>query len=112
MERKKEYDRKRAKRIYEEYKRKRAELIKQFGSKCWICNATEVRLEFHHLKYHEQGPYGHASMWRRIQMLKEIEKHPEDFRLLCTRGHSVVSFIMSLSKEAYDRLMSVIRATE
>lgn len=106
-----EYDRLRAKRLYEEYKQKRHELIKQFGSRCWICDRSDKRLEFHHLRYHKEGKYGHASLWRRIQMLKEIEEYPEDFRLLCNAHHKTVSCIKALGKDEYERLMSVIQET-
>lgn len=107
---KKERDRQRAKELYAEYKRKRVELIEKFGSKCFICQGNG-RLEFHHMKYHKEGKYGH-SMWRRIQMLKEIEEHPEDFRLLCNLHHKIVSWIEVLSPEQTVRLLSIIQFNE
>ena len=106
-DRKKEYDRQRAKKLYEEYKKKRTELLIKFGSKCFVCEEREGDLHFHHLEYGEYGKYGHASMWRRIQHNKEIEEFPERFKLLCNSCHSIVT-ILTKRKDLLQKLIPLI----
>jgi hypothetical protein len=58
----------------------RDELIKQFGGKCQKCEYDKVKecLEFHHLfKEDKRGKH----------FLKDIQKHPERYNLLCNRCH-------------------------
>lgn len=105
-EKKRDNDRKQMKVKYGRYKTKRAELIIQFGSKCWVCDGDYL-LQFHHLEYGELGKLGHASMWRRIQHLREIEQFPERFKLLCGKCHSVVTFTGDRLKK-YPRLYELM----
>jgi DNA-directed RNA polymerase subunit RPC12/RpoP len=68
----------------------RTELIKQFGGRCKKCGYKKyyVCLEFHHLfKEDKKGKH----------FLKEVQKHPERFELLCNRCHREVE--VEINKE-------------
>jgi hypothetical protein len=61
----------------------RHKLVQQFNGKCEICdyNKFEECLEFHHLFKDDK---------KNKHFLKDIEKHPEKFKLLCNRCHREV----------------------
>jgi len=69
------------KRIQRENERElKKKLVEQFGGKCLECGYNKFIecLEFHHL-YREDKNGKH--------FLKEVQKHPERFELLCNRCH-------------------------
>lgn len=84
-----------------------------FGSRCYVCYRTNERLEFHHLKYHEEhGKYGkNAPLWRRYQVLEEIEQYPNDFVLLCHSCHQTITWFKGLTEEERIKLHAIVTAT-
>jgi hypothetical protein len=71
------------KKLRENERIKRSELIKIMGGKCTICNYNrcEACLEFHHKNKIDKDESSKGTL------LKKIEKHPEKFELLCNRCH-------------------------
>lgn len=111
----KEAERQHQRNIYREYKARRERLVELFGSQCWLCGKKNRIFNFHHLVIGPYGRYGHASMWRRLQQLREIEESPETFRLVCTPCHYWITKLEHLPKATleeifakYRRLMSIV----
>jgi len=98
--------------LYERYKDKRTFLIQRYGSRCYVCHRTNDRLEFHHLKYHENGKYEkNSTLYRRMMVLDEIERYSNDFILLCRPCHSCITWLRTLMEEEEARLVATLRAT-
>ncbi len=73
-------------------------LIKQFGGKCEICTYNKYIecLEFHHL-FAEDKKGKH--------FLKDVEKHPEKFKLFCNRCHREIHIELNQQKnETYIKM--------
>jgi 5-methylcytosine-specific restriction endonuclease McrA len=91
---KQEYDRQRARRIYEDFVARRLQLIESFGGACQNCSVALVRDEaqFHHVVYDEvesNYPRTCKTMSVRLKRLAEAEQHPERFKLLCVTCHNL-----------------------
>lgn len=87
----KEYDKLRARKIYEEFKERRLRLIKDvFNDQCYVCHdEAEQGFHFHHVEYYPDSNYPRhsKSMNVRLKRLSEAEQYPERFRLLCGACH-------------------------
>lgn len=98
---KREYDKSRASILYEKFKVTRLEVMLKISSCCEVCfKATERGFHLHHKEYHETEsayPKHSKAMNVRIKRVKEAEKNPERFAILCPRCHSVVEFLKSSS---------------
>lgn len=107
----KEYDRKRASEIYEDFKIRRIEVFKLFNNECFLCGKTaKVGFHLHHTEYHpveSNYPRHSKSMYVRLKRLNEAEKNPNRFVLLCPIHHKLIEIIKS-SKIDLDRLKSLI----
>lgn len=97
-------------KLWEIYKEKRENLIWKYNSKCYICGRTK-RLEFHHFKHHEDEGIAKSTLQRRVLILEEIEKYPEDFILLCYACHECITWLKTLNEEEQRKLVAVLQAT-
>jgi 5-methylcytosine-specific restriction endonuclease McrA len=92
-EKKREADRQRQRRIYDDFITRRETLIKKFGHRCQHCGVTVERedSQFHHTEYHPTEsayPKTCKTMSIRLKRLAEVESHPERFKLLCVDCHN------------------------
>lgn len=91
----KEYDRLRAKRLYEDFKQRREALMLKFGDACYLCEQKARKgFNLHHIIYdsvESNYPRHSKSMSVRLKRLKEAEEHPERFRLLCPSCHHFIT---------------------
>lgn len=86
-DRKKEYDRKRAKKKYQEYKAERSEVLELLGGCCALCS-RETNLQLHHNYYDEKSDYPRTGNgWSRIRRVREAQIDPEKFTVLCGGCH-------------------------
>jgi len=90
---------------------KRKELLGRFGNRCFICLRSPHYLAFHHLSYDNAYSYKHRGSYKQAMILKEIEAHPESFRLLCSPCHSIVTTILK-DESALARLQQVVRVEQ
>jgi len=67
------------------YRRKRAELIRQFGGRCFFCGATSD-LQFAHLTQTDCIGLGRGSYRR----LLDVTRHVFDYELLCKECHDAL----------------------
>lgn len=74
----------------------------KFGDKCYACGKQGGKLSFHHISY----PNGKSKQW--LPRIREVEQHPENFRLLCPSCHSMIT-ILSQRKERIPKLLEVLR---
>ncbi|SRR6266700_168296 len=111
----KEYDRKRAEVAYADFKQRRKAIIVLLGGVCKICG-RDKSLHLHHVVYHPtESDYRKTSkdFWTRLKRLKEAEKHPERFELLCGGCHAAWEAILQLLKKlSNESLIERIRLYE
>jgi 5-methylcytosine-specific restriction endonuclease McrA len=109
---KREYDRKRAEIAYADFKQRRKLVIESLGGCCYLCSRHREFYHFHHVTYHEtESAYGrHAkTFWVRLKRLEEAEAHPERFRILCSRCHSLVEGLQrALNSTNFDKLTELL----
>jgi ssDNA-binding Zn-finger/Zn-ribbon topoisomerase 1 len=113
----KEYDRKRAQKLYGAYQERRKQIYQTLGNQCACCHDVRVTYHLHHVSYHpEQSNYPkHAkSQWVREQRLREAESHPARFQLLCPRCHRSIESLKQLVKnpKTIPYLLSIVGALE
>jgi hypothetical protein len=111
----KEYDRKRAKEMYDVFKARRDKLLKeQFGDQCFLCykKTTKGRpgMHLHHLFYGDESNYPKNGklMAIRIKRVEEAEQFPERFKLLCPRCHRMVESLKALPNLDFDKILEAI----
>lgn len=97
----KEYDRLRAKRTYEDFKKRKNNLVVNvFNGKCFLCSAEHRKgFHLHHVFYHaieSNYPRNSKAMSTRLKRLAEAEKNPERFRLLCPKCHILLESLKAL----------------
>ena len=80
------------------YKNKRKIIFEKFGNCCQICcekpdwTKSRINLEFHHV-YYENGRkefLRESDGYSGPRRLKEVEKNPERFELLCFDCHKII----------------------
>lgn len=108
----KKYDRERARKVYEDFKDRRATLLRDvFGGTCALCErAMEKGLHLHHVEYHPEDsnyPRHSRSMYVRLKRLVEAENHPERFTALCPTCHCLVE---SVKHVPLDRLLRLVQS--
>lgn len=111
-EERKEYDRQRAAKVYEDFKARKAKLVAKFGGRCAGCSTTNPKRgdwHLHHTSYTDESNYPRNSkaMSTRIKRLEEAERNPERFRMLCPRCHHIVTVLQSLHSVVRLNLMSI-----
>lgn len=93
-----EYQRKRAEKLYADFCERRLKVFNLLGGKCFLCEKPAVKgFHLHHVEYHpteSDYPRNSKSMVTRLKRLKEAEEHPERFCLLCPKHHSMVEFML------------------
>jgi len=82
------------------YARKRNEVRRLLGNRCFGCGKIG-RLGFHHLSY----PNGETDKQR---LHREVRAYPNNFRLLCQRCHNVVTILTNSSTETIINLIQVV----
>lgn len=71
-------------------RKRRQELVDDFGGKCLKCNFSDPRaLQFDHVK--GDGP-GHNATYDREKLWKEIRREPYRFQLLCANCNTIKRF--------------------
>jgi hypothetical protein len=96
----KEYDRLRAKELYEDFKKRKLDILLLFNNKCGLCSKqAEKGFHLHHKLYTDKSNYPKHSncMSVRWKRLKEAESNPEIFELLCPRCHILVEQLKTIS---------------
>lgn len=92
-----EYQRKRAEKVYKNFHERRFKIFELLGNECQLCKEPAKKgFHLHHVEYHSiesNYPRNSKSMVTRLKRLKEAEEHPERFALLCNRCHSVLEWI-------------------
>jgi len=92
------------------YKKRKEIMIEKLGGKCYVCSRTDS-LTFHH-KNREESPYHQkphqGSGW--IKTIRQVEKEPEKFFLLCRGCHRVVTFYTRNDRQR-ERLIEVLRSS-
>lgn len=79
----------------EKLRARRLRLLQVFGNRCFICGRTlsPHYLAFHHVKHNYIMPKNDGRYYQE-KLLDEVEKHPEDFRVLCVGTcHPIVSLL-------------------
>jgi hypothetical protein len=91
---KKEYDRLRAEKIYNDFKKRKVLIMEILGGKCFLCDKkAEKGFHLHHKEYHpieSNYPKNSKSMHVRLKRIIEAEKNPNRFSLLCPKCHLLV----------------------
>lgn len=91
---KRNYDKLRARELYQRFKERRALVMENLGGECFICGEKAIKgFHFHHKHYHEvesNYPRHSNAMNVRIKRLVEAEKFPERFALLCPTHHRLI----------------------
>lgn len=112
----KEYDRVRARSIYEEFKNRRLVLFEKLGNKCFLCDKNAiVGFHLHHLNYHDTEsnyPTHSKSMFIRLKRLKEAEENPCRFKLLCPSCHRLfhdIEYNLNNKKIDFSRLTTLFQ---
>ena len=111
----KEYDRKRAAKLYGVFKKRRMALFKELGGCCSLCSKKAVKgFHLHHVKYHAEEsdcPTHSKSMSVRLKRLEEAEQNPDRFRLLCPRCHMTISHLETVlrkDRRSWDTLSELL----
>jgi len=74
-----------------------------FGDKCLICRKPSILL--HHVYYDKDSYVGTSTYWRRW----EAYYHPERFKILCRKCHTVVHYVIDLNNEAGKKLIDLAK---
>ncbi len=92
---KKSYDAAHQRKLYAEYKERRAKLEESMGNECYLCHqGKRLCFHLHHRTYHpteSNYPRNSKAMNVRRKRLKEAEDHPERFALLCPTCHRIIT---------------------
>jgi hypothetical protein len=109
----KEYQRKRAAKMYLDFSERRLKLFERLGNVCFICGKLAGKgFHLHHVEYHpveSDYPRDAKSMINRLRRLLEAEEHPERFALLCPYDHSAIECAKRLNKtEDFKQMAEVI----
>src|SRR5579859_4565838 len=113
-ENKKEYNRLRRQKEYEDFKQRRVAVIEAISNGvCFLCGANS-NLHLHHAMYHPtESDYAKNSktMSVRWKRLEEAEAHPVRFIVLCARcHHNVEEFKRFIANNSIniDRLLRLL----
>lgn len=112
----KPYDKQRAVRLYQEFKERKSKLIFDvMGGKCALCEKlAQQNFHLHHVIYDQESNYPRHSknMWVRQKRLKEAEKNPDKFKLLCPQCHlKISSFNCIVEKFTLEKVLSLLPRT-
>lgn len=105
LEKRKEYNRQRAQKVYEDFVARKSQLMEVFGNKCFLCGCSAKKgFHFHHVSYTDESSYPRNSkaMSTRLKRLAEAEANPERFKLLCAKCHGSLELIRVQLKRGID----------